>query len=517
MTASGPSRLTFLRHPWPYLSAVSLLSNIARMHVLDRYALAAVWQAGPSAKKLANQLGSMRRWVTDERIGESLRLKVSEVPLAFDPTHWWPEALRTFAIPFADPLRFCPACLEQGYHTHLFQLPWWQRCPVHDLHLLSECPSCGGALVGLGLRAPPKYALHCSSCSRDFVDTCALANAVRSPIAERWHTVVGAHRRWSSAVSRVFVVAPKLLTPYCEVSGHSVIEWIHASGVPWPRELRRFVSEVSIRLGGLKVQLPAPNDDDLDALERLGATITHSTVPEVDEVQVFPAVNRTLGRSLARTERRLQLMNSADSPQFARVVGFHISQGVNDSQVAMLKEMEASETALMRDRGYRARCAELHVTENYSLAVAGRPRGHLVGLAALRLLYHVRSALVDFETASARSAARDVLEWWYAHLMTLALVDGTVAAIHHVGFPRSGTMELPGWPPVDMGRHAPGHSWVLAATLGEKGLVAHLESVPLALTIRPDTERVAGFQRIAGSPLMTFQQFSAESAAGRNR
>ncbi|TXI48883.1 MAG: hypothetical protein E6Q50_09315 [Lysobacter sp.] len=496
---------------------MSLLSNIARLQVLGRHELAALWLTGPSAKQFANQLGGMRHWVTDERIGTSLRLTVSEVLLAFDPTHWWPEALRALATPFADPLRFCPVCLEQGYHTHLFQLPWWQRCPVHDLDLLSTCPGCGGSLAGLGLRAPPKYALYCSRCDRDFVDTGALVDAARSPIVERWHTIVGAHRVWASAVSNAFVVAPTLVTPYCEIAAQSVIEWIKASGVPWPRELRRFVSELSTCLGGLRVRVAAPKDEDVDALKRLSATIADSTTPDVEDLQVFPAVNRTLGKSLARTERRLQRISSADFPRLARAHRFRHPQKLNDSQVSALEEVEESEIALMRDRGYRLRCAELDLTENHWLAVVGRRRDHLIGLAAFRLLCHVRSALADFESTTARSAARDVLEWWYAHLMTVGLIDGTVAAIHLVAFPRSGTMELPGWPPVDLGRHPPGHSWVLAATRRKEELVAHLESMPLAATIRSDTERVGELQRNVGSRLLTFQQFSAEPAANRVR
>ncbi|MFZ2753546.1 MAG: hypothetical protein WAZ48_08865, partial [Lysobacteraceae bacterium] len=81
---------------------------------------------------------------------------------------------------------------------------------------------------------------------------------------------------------------------------------------------------------------------------------------------------------------------------------------------------------------------------------------------------------------------------WYAHLTTGGLIDGTVAAIHLVAFPINETMQLPGWPPVDLSRHPPGHAWVLAATRGKEGLVAHLESMPLASTMRPDTERAGG-------------------------
>lgn len=103
-------------------------------------------------------------------------------------------------------------------------------------------------------------------------------------------------------------------------------------------------------------------------------------------------------------------INSADSLRLAHAHRFRQRQKLNnDSQVSALKEVEESETALIRDRGYRLRCAELALTENHSIAVMGRRRDHLIGLAAFRLLCHVRSALADFESTTVRCAAKDVL------------------------------------------------------------------------------------------------------------
>lgn len=39
-------------------------------------------------------------------------------------------------------LRYCPRCLELGYHTPLFQLLWVTECPVHGVSLASHCPRC---------------------------------------------------------------------------------------------------------------------------------------------------------------------------------------------------------------------------------------------------------------------------------------------------------------------------------------------------------------------------------------
>lgn len=39
-------------------------------------------------------------------------------------------------------LRYCPACIEQGFHTAVFQLSGVVRCPVHRLALRGACPVC---------------------------------------------------------------------------------------------------------------------------------------------------------------------------------------------------------------------------------------------------------------------------------------------------------------------------------------------------------------------------------------
>lgn len=516
MTASGRFLSPFFRHPWPYPSACCLLSNIARLHVLDRKEIAALWLSGPPATQCANQLDGMRRWVTDERIAVSLRLSASEVRWAFDSTLWWPKELRGFAIPFADPLRFCPACLEQGYHSNLFQLPWWQRCPIHDVDLLSGCTDCGGSLIGLGLRAAPRQAFLCSCCGRDFVNTGALVDSARGTIVAKWHSVVATHRSWAAAVSKAYVVAPKLVTSYCEIGAQSVIKWIQASGVSWPKEIRGFVSELSTRLGGLWVRLPAPKEQDVETLGRLSASITHLITSDVDDFLVFPAVSPPHGRTLARRERKLQRANSGDNVPLVRLGRYGGGQDPGLHALSAPMPLGNLEALRMRDRGFRLRRMELRLTEKSELTVMGGGRNHLIGLSALRLLCHVKAALAESESTNIRWVARDALEWWYAHLTALALIDGTAAAIHFVAFPDSGAMQVPGWPPVDLGRHPPGHAWVLAATRDTGGLVARLVSVPLAPTVRPDTERAGELQRVLGAEVLTFQNFASSPGADRN-
>jgi len=43
-------------------------------------------------------------------------------------------------------LRFCPECMENGFHTALFQYRWMIKCPLHEIPLQSSCPKCNQSI-----------------------------------------------------------------------------------------------------------------------------------------------------------------------------------------------------------------------------------------------------------------------------------------------------------------------------------------------------------------------------------
>lgn len=43
-------------------------------------------------------------------------------------------------------LRWCPACIERGFHSPAHQLPWLTYCLLHHCLLKNECPRCGATL-----------------------------------------------------------------------------------------------------------------------------------------------------------------------------------------------------------------------------------------------------------------------------------------------------------------------------------------------------------------------------------
>ena len=60
------------------------------------------------------------------------------------------SVVEPYRLPFESPvhicaaadLRYCPACIEKGFHTPLFQLHAMERCPIHNRLLEEQCPRC---------------------------------------------------------------------------------------------------------------------------------------------------------------------------------------------------------------------------------------------------------------------------------------------------------------------------------------------------------------------------------------
>ncbi len=494
MIEDGPLRLPFLRHPWPYPSGVCLFACLARVNVLRRHAVAALWLSGSAAAQLADQMNALPRQVGESRMAASLRLTASEFALGFDSTRWWPNALQSFAAPFANPLRFCPECLWEGYHTNLFQLPWWRKCPVHRSDLRSTCPHCSSPVIGIPLRGEPSHAFHCSGCNRDLANTGAIVMASRGGVTIHWHTVVAAHRQWTAAVSDAYVLAPILVSPFCEIEPQRVFDWIQAASVPWPLDLRPFVVEIPVApRRGLRNLRTVPERCQLSALANLAAVIATPIDPDTVGDRTFCAASVPMSRALVRLERRLKQAAGGFCPHLWRDYVNNARQRLGERLIPELKDCQFPEAVGIRDRGYLRRNAAMSVTgKSNELTSLATHRSELAGLASFQLLCHLSDALSSMCDSDESAQARALIEWWYSHLMALTLVDGTIAATFAVAWipPSSPDQILPGWPTIHLGRRAPGHSWVVAATYIRNEVTSYLMPIPTSRTIRSNLEQM---------------------------
>lgn len=470
--APSTSAFPFHRHPWPYPSAVSLATCLSRINVLNRDQVLKFWGQGRTAQGIA--LDSLPA----AGCRAALRLTSAELRAAFEPAWWWPAALNSMSPAFGDPIRFCSDCLRGGYHTLLFQLPWWVRCPIHGCLLLRTCPTCGGALNGLRLRAQPAVAFQCSHCSRDLVSTGAIIAASRRGVATQLHHLVGLHRRWCHAVSDAFVVHPVLMVPNCEITSQWVCEWLRASKVPWPDALQPFVMQAdSLPRRGVRLSRVPPLPNDLDALGALNRIAEENEDQEPSGIRRFPVVARPVARALAQLDERLRDAAGEGG------AGSHSSDAEalrHDSQLRAVG-LRRRDLAMRFEQGGNGEARLWTVQPEWS------------ELGSHRLLCLLANWLNLFQDNDSLYDACTVVNWWMSHLLAITLTDATAAAIHAGAWMPQAVPQrtlVSGWPRVELDRHAPGHSWVLAATICNGQMDAFLEPVSLTHLVRSDAARV---------------------------
>lgn len=147
----------------PYASGLSRLVRLVRLNAFERrdvFATTGVRAHVPNlllaCSEHAKQTQALARALREPSIPEHWRSRV-----------WLPFEVRG-RFPLPTRLRACVPCLEYGYHTMLFQLPWVTVCPWHRCTLTESCPSCGRPLP-VAFEDLRRRMLACR-CGKDFID-----------------------------------------------------------------------------------------------------------------------------------------------------------------------------------------------------------------------------------------------------------------------------------------------------------------------------------------------------------
>ena len=104
-----------------------------------------------------------------EPLGKLLGRRPETLRLGAQLRDWYPSCLQALVPASKDTtetarLRYCRPCLTHGFHSPLFQLPWWDDCPVHHESLIEGCPQCDAPLPGGLELADPSQWLRCRAC-----------------------------------------------------------------------------------------------------------------------------------------------------------------------------------------------------------------------------------------------------------------------------------------------------------------------------------------------------------------
>lgn len=211
---AGVARASWLAWPGPSSplpSAFALLAVPARLGCWGRAELAQLLDRRlhvGSPPNLGWRVLSERG--ADERLGRAQGRRPETVRLGAELLRWWPPSLRLLGRwhdpTMFDRLRFCRTCLEQGDHSPLFQLPWWDGCPIHADPLCEGCPRCGAPIPAGLPPAHPADWLTCAQCRWELSDPAKLAK-VHAPLTradkDRWWSTLAAYRRWLRATNQV--------------------------------------------------------------------------------------------------------------------------------------------------------------------------------------------------------------------------------------------------------------------------------------------------------------------------
>lgn len=209
-------------------------------------------------------------------------------------------------------LRFCPACLAQGFQSAFYQIDGFRTCPIHDQPLRSACLQCGCPSVRYAVAKEGfSAAFHCPTCMaplagtfdpETWIDEALRLSAFRhlAPIASWLMRLSSTHVNWAHWDAWYF-------PPHRNFSEHmrrSATLQVLANIVPPPPEVKALLQR---RL------TPQHNVGGMEKRSESSSLHRDVLTPEMEKarVAIYKAVRRYVLRRLRGCEK-LALRNLAD-------------------------------------------------------------------------------------------------------------------------------------------------------------------------------------------------------------
>lgn len=99
----------------------------------------------------------------------------------------------------------CITCIQQGYHTPLFSLKWFKKCPLHQEPLIGACPKCGMNL-SKSMRVKKSFPASLCACENPWM---TVETARQPPADEQRDGYLGEIIAWiESAAERCWAYSP---------------------------------------------------------------------------------------------------------------------------------------------------------------------------------------------------------------------------------------------------------------------------------------------------------------------
>lgn len=146
--------------PLPFESTLSVLMRFAWRNALNARHVRAICSARPGyVKHLFDHAEWLEAALIEEQTGWA-------IPTEHE-TRFMRSLERDQGMWAERRFRYCPLCLECGYHSYFFQLVPLSTCPLHHIELTSLCSNCGCETpdyrVGRALFDRPYRCLKCTA------------------------------------------------------------------------------------------------------------------------------------------------------------------------------------------------------------------------------------------------------------------------------------------------------------------------------------------------------------------
>ena len=123
----------------PHTSAYGALVRLVRLNGMRRSDMAPL--LGIRTQR-AQDLGAVMTFSEARHTQLATALRLSDVPASWNLSAWFPFVAPSSLMKEGWRFRYCPDCFRTGYHVHLHQLPWFDRCPWHGTALTTTCRAC---------------------------------------------------------------------------------------------------------------------------------------------------------------------------------------------------------------------------------------------------------------------------------------------------------------------------------------------------------------------------------------
>jgi hypothetical protein len=179
----------------------------------------------------------------------------------------------------ATELRYCPACLESGFHAAWFQWRFIERCPVHGCRLRRGCRKCAEAIPYALNQSMATHPLSCARCNTSWVPVLDRPAGSCAPIIGRAARIL---RRWQVHVAEAMIpIAATPCQPRDQATGRFAVQ-------PSPEiEIRMTCLARHMRLLNRLYDVPPPSP-----VELLGRYSTAAAMMRPSRVVSLPCEDR---------------------------------------------------------------------------------------------------------------------------------------------------------------------------------------------------------------------------------